>query len=145
MHLYPKTGRLEEDLKTLKGFQVGKPVVIEETFPLGCTAPELRQFLDRSKRHAAGWMGFYWGQTPAELSKSANMGDGLTAKALSRTESELSAAAGVAICKLTTGITISPQAQNGTALAARQLYTSIVPANEATIRASRSCENWPSY
>jgi dienelactone hydrolase len=79
VHLYPKTGQMEEDLKTLKGFQVGKPLVIEEIFPLGCTASELGQFLDRSKRSAAGWIGFYWGQMPAELSKSTNMGDALTA------------------------------------------------------------------
>jgi hypothetical protein len=79
VHLYPKTGQLAEDLKTLKGFQIGKPVVIEETFPLGCTAADLREFISRSRVSAAGWIGFYWGQTPSELSKSTNMGDTLTA------------------------------------------------------------------
>ena len=53
--------------------------MIEEIFPLSCTAPELRQFLLESRKHAAGWMGFYWGQTPAELSKSTGLGDQLTA------------------------------------------------------------------
>ena len=62
-----------------KGFRVGKPVVIEETFPLGCTGPELRQFLEGSRKDAAGWIGFYWGQTPAELSQSTSIGDSLTA------------------------------------------------------------------
>jgi hypothetical protein len=76
--IYPKTGQLEEDLKTLKGFQVGKPVVIEETFPLGCSPADLGEFIGRSKQYAAGWIGFYWGQTPAELSGSAKMGDVLT-------------------------------------------------------------------
>jgi hypothetical protein len=79
VHLYPKTGQLKEDLKLLQGFRVGKPVVIEETFPLGCTAPELRQFLEGSRKYAAGWFGFYWGQTPAELSQSTSIGDSLTA------------------------------------------------------------------
>src|ERR1035437_7488811 len=79
VHLYPKTGQLEEDLKTLQGFQIGKPVVVEETFPLGCSPAELQEFIGRSKRSAAGWIGFYWGQTPAELSKSTNIGDTLTA------------------------------------------------------------------
>jgi dienelactone hydrolase len=79
VHLYPKTGQSKADLKTVKGFQVGKPVVIEETFLLGCTGPELRQFIEGSRKHAAGWIGFYWGQTPAELSKSTNIGDSLTA------------------------------------------------------------------
>jgi hypothetical protein len=79
VHLYPKTGHLEEDLKTLRGFKIGKPVVLEETFPLGCSAGHLGDFIGRSKRYAAGWIGFYWGQTPSELSKSANIGDALTA------------------------------------------------------------------
>ena len=79
VHLYPKTGQLKEDLKTLQGFKVGKPLVIEETFPLSCTAPEMRQFLEASRKDAAGWIGFYWGQTPSELSKSGNIGDAITA------------------------------------------------------------------
>jgi hypothetical protein len=79
VHLYPKTGQLEEDLKTLKGFQIGKPVLIEETFPLACSPADLGEFIGRSKPYAAGWIGFYWGQTPAELSKSTKIGDALTA------------------------------------------------------------------
>jgi dienelactone hydrolase len=79
VHLYPKTGQLKEDLKLLQGFGVGKPVVIEEIFPLSCTATELRQFLEGSRKDAAGWIGFYWGQTPAELVKSASIGDSITA------------------------------------------------------------------
>ena len=71
----PKTGQLKEDLKLLRGFKVGKPVVIEETFPLSCTATELGQFIEASRKYAAGWIGFYWGQTPAELSKSTSIGD----------------------------------------------------------------------
>jgi dienelactone hydrolase len=79
VHLYPKTGQLREDLKLLQGFTAGKPVVIEETFPLSCTPAELGQFLQASRACAAGWMGFYWGQTPAELSRSTTLGDLLTA------------------------------------------------------------------
>ena len=33
-HIYPERGKVKEALETLKGFAVGKPVVIEETFPL---------------------------------------------------------------------------------------------------------------
>src|SRR5439155_7839282 len=32
VHLYPKAGKLQEDLETLQGFAVGKPVVLEELF-----------------------------------------------------------------------------------------------------------------
>ena len=79
VHMYPKSGQLDQDLKRLEAFRVGKPVVIEETFPLGCKPAELRQFLEGSRKYAAGWIGFYWGQTPAELSQSSSLGDSLTA------------------------------------------------------------------
>lgn len=79
MHLYPKSGNLKEDLKTLKGFQIGKPVVIEEIFPLKCSIKELEAFLDESRNHAAGWIGFYWGQTPAELRQKKTIGAAITA------------------------------------------------------------------
>ncbi len=77
VHLYPKTGKLDEALKTLEGFSVGKPVVIEETFPLTCSAEELGEFIDRSKPHAAGWIGFYWGKTPEECRKSGTIHDAI--------------------------------------------------------------------
>ena len=61
VHIYPERGKVDEAIATLKGFNVGKPVGIEETFPLKCTAKEHAEFLERSKPHAAGWLGFYWG------------------------------------------------------------------------------------
>ncbi len=67
MHIYPESGKVGEAIETLQGFAaVGKPVVIEEIFPLKCSAKELGPFLDESRKHAAGWIGFYWGKTPAE-------------------------------------------------------------------------------
>jgi Cellulase (glycosyl hydrolase family 5) len=77
VHLYPKAGKLDEAIETLKGFSVGKPVVIEETFPLACSADELGEFIDRSNPHAAGWIGFYWGKTPAEYRNSNTIQDAL--------------------------------------------------------------------
>jgi hypothetical protein len=68
VHIYPEKGKRKEALDTLAGFAaVGKPVVIEETFPLKCSMEEMLQFLDESKAHASGWISFYWGQPPAEL------------------------------------------------------------------------------
>ncbi len=67
MHIYPEQGKVDEAIETLKGFAaVGKPVVIEEIFPLKCDANELGRFIDASQRYATGWIGFYWGATPAE-------------------------------------------------------------------------------
>lgn len=71
VHLYPQQDRLAEDLETLAAFaRVGKPVVIEETFPLRCSPAEFRQFLVKSRGNAAGHLGFYWGQTEDELRRS---------------------------------------------------------------------------
>ncbi|MBI1903920.1 MAG: cellulase family glycosylhydrolase [Planctomycetia bacterium] len=80
VHIYPKSGKLDEALATLKGFSVGigKPVVIEEMFPLSCTADELDDFLSRGKEHVAGGIGFYWGKTPEEYRKGGTIGDAIT-------------------------------------------------------------------
>jgi hypothetical protein len=77
VHLYPKKGQMDQALKTLEGFAVGKPVVVEETFPLACSPEELGDFIDKSKRHAAGWLGFYWGKPPDELRRSRAIPDAL--------------------------------------------------------------------
>jgi hypothetical protein len=82
VHLYPTTGRVQEDLETLKGFAVGKPVVIEETFPLKCSADELGEFMDKSASMASGWMSFYWGKKPEELRRSKELGDALLLESL---------------------------------------------------------------
>jgi hypothetical protein len=67
-----------EALKTLAGFAVGKPVLIEETFPLRCPVADFERFLDGSKKVAAGWLGFYWGVPPEELRRSRGISDALT-------------------------------------------------------------------
>ncbi|MBC8355250.1 MAG: cellulase family glycosylhydrolase [Planctomycetes bacterium] len=79
MHLYPEKGKVDEAIETLKGFAaVGKPVVIEETFTLKCGAEELGQFIDESRQHATGWIGFYWGKTPDEYRPPKTIGEALT-------------------------------------------------------------------
>jgi hypothetical protein len=78
VHLYPKSGKVKDALDTLAGFAVGKPVLIEETFPLACSPKELEEFIEASKKHAAGWIGFYWGKTPDELRRSKTIPDAIT-------------------------------------------------------------------
>jgi hypothetical protein len=77
VHLYPERGKLDEAIDTLRGFALGKPVVIEETFPLKIGLDEFGEFLDRSRPLASGWIGFYWGKTPDELRRSGTIGDAL--------------------------------------------------------------------
>jgi hypothetical protein len=78
VHIYPEKAKLDEAIETLKGFAIGKPVVIEEMFPLRCSAGELGQFIDKSQGIASGWIGFYWGKTPAEYREPKTIADRLT-------------------------------------------------------------------
>jgi hypothetical protein len=78
VHLYPAAEKLDEAVRTLEGFGVGKPVVVEETFPLRCSPAELGRFIDRAGPRAAGWIGFYWGRPPEELRRSRDVKDAMT-------------------------------------------------------------------
>jgi hypothetical protein len=75
VHIYPEKGKVSEAIETLKLFSAGKPVVIEETFPLKCSRGEFDEFFQRSKPHAAGWIGFYWGRAPDECRRSKELAD----------------------------------------------------------------------
>jgi Cellulase (glycosyl hydrolase family 5) len=78
IHLYPKKGKFAEDIETLKGFvSAGKPVVIEETFILHAPLDEFDKFLVASRQLAHGWVGFYWGKTPAELRQGKTISDAI--------------------------------------------------------------------
>jgi hypothetical protein len=79
-HIYPEAGKVDDALATLRGFAVaGKPVVIEEIFPLRCGRADLAEFLRRSRGLAAGWIGFYWGKTLDEYRGSKELSDAITA------------------------------------------------------------------
>jgi hypothetical protein len=67
VHFYPKKGEVGKAVKALKAYELGKPLLIEEMFPLKCSQAELIEFIDRSAEHADGWISFYWGETAKEL------------------------------------------------------------------------------
>ena len=90
VHLYPEKGKVDDALETLRGFAVGKPVIVEETFPLKCSAAELESFIERAGPSAAGWISFYWGKTPEELRESKTLPDALTLDWLTRFKSRSS-------------------------------------------------------
>jgi hypothetical protein len=75
MHLYPEAGKLDEALETLEGFRVGKPLVIEETFPLKCGPDEFAEFIREVEPGVAGIIGFYWGKTVEEMTPPATFGE----------------------------------------------------------------------
>ena len=80
VHLYPERDKLDQAIETLKGFQIGKPVVIEETFPLKCSFEDFETFLHRVKEQGVGVIGFYWGKSPEELRDSKTIADALMLK-----------------------------------------------------------------
>ena len=79
VHIYPEAHKVGAALDTLRRFFVGKPVVIEEMYPLSCSMDELASFVDQSAKTARGWIGFYWGKTAAECHKSGTIADAITA------------------------------------------------------------------
>ncbi len=73
IHLYPKAGKLDDDLAAMKVYDVGKPLVIEEIFPLSASFDETVTFIHRSRDHADGWISFYWGKTIDESKKAGDL------------------------------------------------------------------------
>jgi hypothetical protein len=69
VHFYPKKGEVEKALKALAVYDVGKPLVVEEMFPLSCSIEELDAFIDGSRNIADGWISFYWGKSIEDYSK----------------------------------------------------------------------------
>jgi sugar phosphate isomerase/epimerase len=74
-HLYPKTGKVAEEIELLKKFDWGKPIVIGETFPLSCGADDEREFLLQSRSHAQGWMGHWPDESPQKLRELKKTGE----------------------------------------------------------------------
>jgi hypothetical protein len=69
VHFYPKQGEVKKALKALAVYDIGKPIVIEEMFPLSCSTQQLDEFIDGSRKLATGWIGFYWGKSLEEYAK----------------------------------------------------------------------------
>lgn len=63
VHFYPKKGEVDKALTALAAYDVGKPLVVEEMFPLSCSLEELDAFIDGSRQIADGYISFYWGKT----------------------------------------------------------------------------------
>jgi len=93
VHIYPEKGQVDEAVATLRGFAIGKPVVVEETFPLKCSQEEMERFLDASRPIAAGWISFYWGKTPAEHRQAGTIGDAIMANWLEAFSKKMAAPA----------------------------------------------------
>jgi hypothetical protein len=78
VHFYPRQGKLNDDLAILKFYDVGKPLVIEEIFPLSADVETTEEFIRRSRVDADGWISFYWGMTSEEYDKEQGIKAALT-------------------------------------------------------------------
>lgn len=74
VHFYPETDQVDKALAALKAYEVGKPLLIEEMFPLKCSQQDLIRFVRESSEIADGWISFYWGQTPQQLRQRPESG-----------------------------------------------------------------------
>ena len=79
VHFYPKKGEVQKALTALAVYDVGKPLVIEETSPLWCGQEEFDVFVDESLDIVDGYVGFYWGKTIEEYSQpNPSIADSIT-------------------------------------------------------------------
>ncbi len=84
VHFYPKAGEVEKALDALAVYDIGKPLIVEEIFPLSCSADEVCTFIDRSRPSADGWVSFYWGKTAEEYALEEGLPAAITAEWLRR-------------------------------------------------------------
>src|SRR5690606_4375523 len=84
VHFYPKAGKVDEALDALRVYEVGKPLIVEEMFPLSCSADELVDCIKRSRPFTDGWVSFYWGRTAAEYRDNPDMTGAIMASWLER-------------------------------------------------------------
>ncbi|MFZ5830348.1 MAG: GH39 family glycosyl hydrolase, partial [Planctomycetota bacterium] len=82
VHFYPKKGEVDKALEALAVYDIGKPIVVEETFPLSCSIEELDAFIDGAAGRVDGWISHYFGHTIEEHAQGAEPGGRLTAEFL---------------------------------------------------------------
>ena len=71
LHSYPQTGAADQAIDEIRTWAAhGKPLVVEETFPLHCTIPEWLTYAHAADPDTAGWLSFYWGP-PADPNQNA--------------------------------------------------------------------------
>ncbi|MCA9047667.1 MAG: cellulase family glycosylhydrolase [Planctomycetaceae bacterium] len=86
VHFYPQKEEVDKAVTALKAYDIGKPLVVEEMFPLKCSEAELVDFVTQSSEFTDGWISFYWGETPQQLKQKtdATIAHAITASWLER-------------------------------------------------------------
>ena len=84
VHFYPESGGVDQAVTALKAYDIGKPLVVEEMFPLKCGSQELIQFIRSSQPTADGWITFYWGKRIDEYTEDDGIAGAITKEWLTR-------------------------------------------------------------
>jgi predicted acyl esterase len=71
IHSYPDKDKVDQALAALAVYDIGKPLVVEETFPMTCTLDEMNRFVDGGKDRVDGWISHYFGHTIEEHQRGA--------------------------------------------------------------------------
>jgi len=64
VHFYPKHGEVEKAIEALGVYDIGKPLVVEELYPLSCSIEDVNTFIDGTRHIAEGYISHYLKQTP---------------------------------------------------------------------------------
>lgn len=84
VHFYPEKGKVDKAIAALKVYDIDKPLVIEEFFPLKCSQEEAEQFLAETRPFTDGLISFYWGTTIPEYEAAGTMQGAILAGWLKR-------------------------------------------------------------
>lgn len=71
IHAYPGKDKVEQAVAALAVYDIGKPLVVEETFPLNCTLEEMDRFVEGGRDRVDGWISHYFGHTIEEHRQGA--------------------------------------------------------------------------
>lgn len=88
VHFYPKTGEVERAVEALAVYDLGKPLVVEEIFPLSCSLEEMDRFIELTDNRVEGWISHYFGRTIEEHHAGAEPAGEIAAKFLEYWQAE---------------------------------------------------------
>jgi hypothetical protein len=71
IHAYPGKDKVDQAITALAVYDIGKPLVVEETFPLNCSLEDMNRFVDGGKGRVDGWISHYFGHTIDEHRRGA--------------------------------------------------------------------------
>lgn len=82
IHMYPKSGEIDQAVAATKVYDLGKPLVVEEVFAMNCSLDELDEYIAKSTPPVDGYIAHYFGYTIAEHNQGAEPAGPLVAKFL---------------------------------------------------------------